>query len=239
MLVAEASWDLVHAFLTRGAVALLPVGAASKEHGRHLPMNADWLLAEALARRVAASKPVAVWPTLNYGHYPAFTDYPGSISLTSATFEAVVAEIAGGIFSSGAGALLLVNTGISTIAPFEAVRDKLSAGPRLAIAHVWQGSRYRQVAARVQREPRGGHAGELETSILMALAPQQVDLRRARPWVPETLATPGALSRTDAANPRYSPDGIFGDPRSATAETGAQLLAAMQADVEAMIAALT
>lgn len=239
MLVAEASWDRVHAFLQRGAVALLPIGAASKEHGRHLPMNADWLLAEALARRLVNNNPIAVWPTLNYGHYPAFTDYPGSISLGAATFEAVVAEIASGILASGARALVVLNTGISTIAPLDAVQNKLPAGQRLSVAHLWRGAGYRQTADRVKREPRGGHAGELETSILLALAPQQVDLRRARPWLPESLAAPGALSRTDPGNPRYSPDGLYGDPRTATAETGERLLAAMQADVEALIAALT
>lgn len=127
------------------------------------------------------------------------------------------------------------SAGVSTLTPLEAVRERLSPDACLEIAHVWPGSRFRQVADSVCREPRGGHAGELETSILLALAPQHVDLDRARAWIPESLAVPGVLSRTDPAHPQYSPDGIFGDPLVATAEKGVRLIAAMQADVEILI----
>jgi creatinine amidohydrolase len=111
LLVAEVSWDVIDLALAGGAVAVLPIGAAAKEHGRHLPMNADWLLAEWLAQRFAERLPVVVWPTLAYGYYPAFTDYPGSVSLRAATFRALIEDIASSIFCSGAASLVVVNCG--------------------------------------------------------------------------------------------------------------------------------
>lgn len=133
--VAEASWDAVEPVLADGAVAVLPIGAAAKEHGRHLPMNADWL-----AQRLVERLPVAVWSTLAYGYYPAFTDYPGSVSLGEATFRALIEDIASSIFRSGAASLVIVNTGISTVAPLEAMRADAREPERIALAHVWQGA---------------------------------------------------------------------------------------------------
>ncbi len=235
LLVAEVNWDAVEPVLAGGAVAVLPVGAAAKQHGRHLPLNADWLLADWLAHRLAERLPVAVWPTLAYGYYPAFTEYPGSVSLSETTFCALIEEIASSIFSSGATALVIVNTGISTVAPLETVRAGAHAAGRIALAHVWLGADLRAAAGRVREEARGGHAGELETSVLLAVAPEQVDMTRARPWMPPSLAMPGAFTHRDSAHPQYSPDGIYGDPTRATRTKGEQLLVAMLADLEKTI----
>jgi creatinine amidohydrolase len=235
LLVADRSWDAVEQALAARPVAVLPVGAAAKEHGRHLPMNADWLLAEWLAQRLAERLPVAVWPTLGYGYYPAFTDYPGSVSLRAVTFRALIEEIASSIFSAGAAALVIVNTGISTVAPLEALRAAADQAGRIALAHVWQGVGLCAAVNTLREEARGGHAGELETSVLLAIAPQQVDMSRARPWLPPSLETPGVLTHRDSAHPQYSPDGIYGDPTRATRAKGEQLLVAMLADLETTI----
>jgi creatinine amidohydrolase len=235
LLVAEVSWDAIAPALAGGAVAVLPVGAAAKEHGRHLPMNADWRLAEWLAQRLAERQPVAVWPTLGYGYYPAFTQYPGSVSLGAATFRALVEEIAKSIFESGAMSLVIVNTGVSTVAPLETLRAAADEPGRIALAHVWQGAGLRAAVDVVREEVRGGHAGELETSVLLAIAPEQVDMSRARPWLPPSLELPGEFTHCDPAHPQYSPDGIYGDPTRATRAKGELLLAAMLADVEKTI----
>jgi creatinine amidohydrolase len=235
LLVAEVSWDAIDSALAGGAVAVLPIGAAAKEHGRHLPMNADWLLAEWLAQRLVERLPVVVWPTLAYGYYPAFTEYPGSVSLRATTFRALIEDIAAGIFGSGATLLVIVNTGISTVAPLEALRAAAAEAGRIALAHVWQGTGLRAAAGALREEARGGHAGEIETSVLLAIAPEQVDMARAQPWLPASLEEPGALTHRDSAYPQYSPDGIYGDPTRATRTKGEQLLVAMLADVEKTI----
>ncbi|MGH8711763.1 MAG: creatininase family protein, partial [Burkholderiales bacterium] len=108
--VADLSWPKVEERVQSGATAILPVGAAAKEHGRHLPLNTDQLQAEWLAARLIEKANVLVWPTLTYGHYPAFTDYPGSCSLSTATFENLVEETLQSIFGSGIKSALILNT---------------------------------------------------------------------------------------------------------------------------------
>jgi len=229
-----ASWPQVAERLANGAAALLPVGAACKQHGPHLPMHSDWLQAEWLARTLAARAPLVSWPTLGYGHYPAFTDYPGSISLSVETFTALVGEILVGIRTAGAGRCLVLNTGISTIAPLQRAIEAGAPGfAALELANVYAGPAYRREEAALREQVRGGHADELETSILLAIAPEQVALERAQDWSGQELR--GAFSRDDASSPGYSPSGVYGNPRLASAAKGRRLLAAM---VEDLLAAL-
>src|SRR5258708_36077821 len=102
-----------------GAAAILPIGAAAKQHGFHLPLNTDRLQAEWLAARIAEPVDALIWPTLTYGHYPAFVEYAGNGSLSAATFEALVHEVAVPIFGGRCRKLLVLNTGNSTLAPVD------------------------------------------------------------------------------------------------------------------------
>ena len=85
---------------------VLPLGAAAKEHGPHLLLRNDEILAEYYARRVVEARPVAVLPTLTYGFYPAFLEYPGSVSLSDDTQRDAVVEIVRSIARHGPAALL-------------------------------------------------------------------------------------------------------------------------------------
>ena len=81
--IEHLTWDEVGRRLAQGASAILPVGAAAKEHGFHLPMNTDRVQAEWLAARIAGRFDALIWPTVTYGYYPAFVDYAGSVSLSA------------------------------------------------------------------------------------------------------------------------------------------------------------
>src|SRR5580700_9024695 len=72
---------------------VVPVGARCKEHGLHLPLNTDWILAQYLAARIAGRCRVIVLPVVQYGFYPAFVEYPGSVSIGEATFCDAIADI--------------------------------------------------------------------------------------------------------------------------------------------------
>jgi creatinine amidohydrolase len=235
---AQLSWPEVERRVTAGAVAVLPVGAACKEHGPHLPMNADLLQAEWLAGALVRRADVLVWPTVSYGYYPAFTDYPGSVSLTRETFQCMVQEILGDIRRAGARAVLILNTGISTIEPLRAAADDMRAPLRIELANVYAGPRCRSVTAAIEEQPRGGHADELETSLLLAIGREHVVLDQAATWTPPVMAARGPFSRSDPGNPRFSPSGVWGDPTLASEEKGRRLLAAMVDDLLAAIETL-
>ncbi len=236
LLVADASWPQVERALAAGGVAALPIGAAAKEHGFHLPLSTDYRQAEWLARQLADAAPVVVWPTLSYGYYPVFVDYPGSISLERGTFCSVVQEVLAGIARAGAQSCAILNTGISTIAPLEEATRRDHEGMTVALINVYAGPRFTRVSREIEEQPFGGHADEIETSLMLALHPEGVDMTRASP-APGPIRR-GLFNRRDPHGPNYSPSGVNGDPTRATPEKGRLLAAALRADVLEAIAAL-
>jgi len=235
---AQLSWPEVERRVKAGAVVVLPVGAACKQHGPHLPMNTDFLQAEWLATALVQSAEVLVWPTVTYGYYPAFTDYPGSVSLTRETFQRMVQEILSEIRRAGVRAVLILNTGISTIEPLQAAAGDMPESMRIELANVYAGPRYRSVTEAIEQQARGGHADELETSILLVIGREQVALDKAQTWSPPAMAVSGPFSRSEQDNPRFSPSGVWGDPTLASDEKGRRLLAAIVGDLLAAVEAL-
>jgi creatinine amidohydrolase len=229
-------WDEVARRIGDGAVAILPIGAAAKQHGFHLPLNTDRIQAEWLAGRMAEEIDALIWPTLTYGHYPAFVEYAGSSSLSISTFEALVREVAGQILAGGCPKLLVLNTGISTLAPVDRALTRLASE---RVKHLWihEGPRYPRVAKQLAEQSHGSHADELETSLMLALAPHLVDMTRAEASPELNQETPGALTPSDPKSPNYSRSGSYGDPTRATAAKGEALLAAMLDDLHEQAAA--
>ena len=234
--IERMTWQHVARRIGDGVPAILPIGAAAKQHGFHLPLNTDRLQAEWLAARIAEPVDALIWPTLTYGHYPAFVAYAGSSSLSAATFEMLVHEVAAGILGSGCGKLLVLNTGISTLAPVDRALARLNTSRAM---HVWTqgGPRYPRVAKGLAQQGHGSHADELETSLMLALASDLVDMTRAEASPAVTENTPGPLTPSDPNSPNYSRSGSYGDPTLATPAKGEMLLAAMLDDLNEQIAA--
>jgi creatinine amidohydrolase len=228
--IERMHWDEVARRIEDGAVAILPIGAAAKQHGFHLPLNTDRIQAEWLAGRMAEKIDALVWPTLTYGHYPAFVEYAGSSSLSISTFEALVREVAGQILGSGCLKLLVLNTGVSTLAPADRALARL-ANERVKHLWIYEGPRYPRIARQLSEQSHGSHADELETSLMLALAPHLVDMSRAEASPMIAKAAPGRLTPTDKTSPNYSRSGSFGDPTLATLEKGEALLAAIREDL--------
>jgi len=156
-------------------------------------------------------------------------DFPGSISLSRDTFTALVREVLAGVQRSGAAGIVLLNTGISTIESLEYLVQSMAAAWSVGLIHVYSGPRFERVQSQVEHQPCGGHADESETSLLLAIAPEQGDMTRAEP-APGKIEH-GPLNRYDPAAPNYAPAGTTGDPRLATLEKGRRLLAAQVEDV--------
>ena len=235
--VAGLSWDQVGQRLAAGTAAILPIGAGAKQHGLHMNMATDQLFAEYFSRALADRIDALIWPTLSYGAYPAFIAYAGSVSLSNRTFQAVVTEIADALLGFAARRVLILDTGLSTIAPVEAA-IRASRDPAL-IRHVkvFAGPRFLKTADELKEQPYGTHADEIETSLMLAIAPELVDMARAAPcpFLP-TGPSSGTLSPDDPSSPNYAPSGSFGDPTLASADKGARLLAAILDDLMEMAA---
>lgn len=228
--VADLSWPEVETRINGGAVALLPVGAGSKQHGLHLPMASDYLQANWLADRLAMLANVLVWPTLAYGYYPAFVEYPGSVTLRGETFRAVAEEILADLLRWELRRVVVLNTGVSTIEPLRDAIRTVDVETRIRLANVYQGPRYLAAAAETREQPRGGHADEAETSIMLVVAPAKVAMSLARPCCNVPLIA-GPLRRRDRTAANFSPDGVYGDPSLATQAKGDRLVRAIIDDL--------
>jgi creatinine amidohydrolase len=230
--VAGLTWDEVGERLEAGAAAMLPIGAGAKQHGLHMPMATDRVFADYFARALAERIDALIWPTLTYGAYPAFVAYAGSVSLSNATFQAVVTEIADSLLGFGAGRVLILDAGLSTIEPVEAAIGATRDPSLIRHVTLFAGPRFLKTAHQLKEQPYGTHADEMETSLMLAIAPELVDMARAMPApARETPPPPGPLSPEDSFSPNYSPSGSFGDPTLASADKGSLLLAAILDDM--------
>jgi creatinine amidohydrolase len=228
--IERLTWDEVARRIAGGAAAILPIGAAAKQHGFHLPLNTDRMQAEWLSARLAERFDALIWPTLSYGYYPAFTEYAGSSSLSALTFEAMVHEISSGILDSGCKALFVLNSGISTLAPVERAMARLDITKAMHL-RIYEGPRYLRAAEALTQQGHGSHADELETSLMLALAPQLVDMARAKASPALKHEIPGRLTPSDKSSPNYSRSGSYGDPTLATPAKGEVLLTAILDDL--------
>jgi creatinine amidohydrolase len=242
--IEDLTWpEVAERFAADDTIVLVPIGARAKEHGAHLPMQTDYLLARALCDGVAARLPVLIAPVVDFGYYPAFRHYPGSQHLRPETFAALLTDVLDGLIAQGARRIALINTGVSTEAPITTVvRETYErTGRRVPVAHIRALGRG---VADIFEQKLGGHADEHETSLMLAIAPERVRLDRARcdygagPDLPQTVFYLPTIFRDAPGDPDHSTTGARGDPTLATAEKGRIALDAAVAELVAGIEAL-
>lgn len=207
----DLTWPEAKERFEQGALVVIPIGAAAKAHGHHLPLKTDALTARALAQSLVDRLPVVAAPVLGLGYYPAFTSFAGSQHLGAGTFKAVVRELLDGFVAQGGRRFALLNTGVSTEQPLDEV-----AGARADTLVLHMRLTGRAAEALVEHKD-GGHADERETSVVLALDPRSVRM--------DKLAPAGPFEQSAAT----------GDPTRATSFKGERLLAAR---IEDMILAL-
>ena len=126
-MLAELTWTEAERALTPETIVVIPLGAGSKEHGPHLELRNDAILAEYFTRRVLAAADVVIAPLVNTHFYPAFVEYPGSISLSFETARALIVDLVRSPAWPSAQALLRAEHGRVHDAP--AGRLGRGAGP--------------------------------------------------------------------------------------------------------------
>ena len=216
--LADLTWIEAERVLTPDAVVVIPLGAAAKEHGPHLRLDNDYEMAEYLKRRVLASADVVVAPTVAYHFYPAFLEYPGSTHLAFETSRDLVADIVRSLAGYGPRKFYVLNTGVSTVRPLVATAELLAEeGILLRFTDILEVAAAAEEAIREQE--RGTHADEIETSMMLYIAPDRVDMSRAvREDRPRNGR--GGLTRVEGGEGIYSESGVWGDATLATREKG-------------------
>jgi creatinine amidohydrolase len=244
---AYLTWKQVDE-LPRPATLLVLPTAAIEQHGHHLPLATDTLINNLLLGRalelLPPDLPVYALPPLCYGKSNEHLGFPGTLSLSSSTFLAVVRDIASSIAAAGFRRLALYNThgGNASLVDVLARDVRAEFGLTTFTLFGSPGASFAGVSA--QERQYGFHAGEIETSFLLHAIPQLV--RRASYTAnyiadagKQELLTPEGSSANFAWMTRdISATGVMGDPRPATAENGARWTQEAAAHIARLLVAM-
>ena len=234
MELATAHWPDVEAAARR--LLVVPVGSL-EQHGAHLPLDTDTRVAVAVAARACAGRAgVGLAPAIAIGASGEHADFPGTLSIGHVALSTLLVEL-GRHASLHWPAMLLVNGHGGNAGAIRDALGKLRAEGR--DGHVWHaGVRPTMLAAAGVTLTADAHAGRVETSLMLALAPADVRLSDAAAGETRPLAEVMASLRAGGVR-RVSPNGVLGDPAGASAAEGESLLALMVADLKATVARLT
>ena len=234
VLLQDLTWIEAERILTDKTIVVIPLGAAAKEHGPHLRLKNDGTLAEYFKARVLHEADVVIAPTVAYHFYPAFLEYPGSVSLRLETARDLIVDICTSLARYGPRRFYVLNTGVSTLRALEpAAHEMAKVGILLRYTNILQVAG--PVEKAISQQEGGTHADEIETSMMLYIAPDSVDMSQA---AQDYHPGQGGLTRDPKGVGTYSPTGIYGDATLATREKGEIVVEAIVAGVLQDIEAL-
>lgn len=215
-------------------VAVLPLGA-TEQHGPHLPLGVDTVLADGIVAAslplLPAGLPVLFLPTQQIGLSPEHARFAGTLTLSAETVIRMWKEIGAGVARAGVKKLVLFNAHGGHVGAMDIVARELRAEHGLIVYSVsWfnlpLGDAGAQFGAGEHRF--GVHAGDIETSMMLALAPQQVRMAEAKNFrstseqraADYAILGNGKSAKLGWAMEDYNPQGAAGNAAAATAARG-------------------
>lgn len=215
-----------------GIVAVLPLGA-TEQHGPHLPMSVDACIAdgivERLASRLPAESPVLFLPTQAVTKSVEHSDYPGTLHLSFETVVRVWVEIGACVARAGVRKLVLLNAHGGNVAAMDVAARELRFRESMSVFSLnWFGVGMPEGVFSEREQAHGIHAGDMETSVMLALDPANVDMAFAedfRSGAEDFASRYPGIALSGPAKPAWlmqdmNPAGACGEAHLATAEKG-------------------
>lgn len=226
MELSRMSWAQAREALREAKVALLPVGS-TEQHGPHLPLGTDWLTAQEIAKRASSRGKWLVLPTIPVGVSEHHRQFWGTLWVPPEVLRDYVMGVARALASHGLRRLVLVNGHGGNTAALEEAARRLRHEGIYAFVYVW----WRAIPEVISQvlEGSGSHAGELETAVVLAIAPELVCTEKYREAAEKSAPewgkkVEGVEIGFDTVD--FSQSGAIGDPSRATVEKGERILQA-------------
>ncbi len=224
----EMNWPDIKTAIAGGMKTVLVAVGSTEQHGPHLPTMTDALIGDVVAERVAAKLGNAlVGRTISVGCSEHHLAFPGTISLKSATLKMVINDYIDSLLRSGFKKIVFVPSHGGNFAPVrDAIDEARRRHPDADITGFTDLMRFIKIfydasaEFGISEEESGGHAGESETSIMMALRGHLIPLDRLAPGYIGPAGERELKIIFEQGMPALTQNGILGDPRKATAEKG-------------------
>lgn len=205
-------------------VAILPVGAV-EAHGPHLPLGTDNLLAERLAEKLADEVDAFQLPTLPFGQVWSLKNFPGSINVSNESLISMLVDIGESSYQQGFEIFVMLNGHLgNAVALKEAARKLYAACPELKVFYFFYPGMNEEVK-RVRETPSSHatyfHACEIETSFMLYLAEDYVDMGKAIEDIPDI---PLSADVTPTPWEEFTQSAVLGDATLATKEKGERII---------------
>jgi creatinine amidohydrolase len=230
MYVADQTWPDLADYVAEESVAVVPLGS-TEQHGPHLPLSTDHVIAENLARAAADRAGVLCTPTVNVGVSEHHRQFHGTMWVSPPAFRDYVESFSRNLTYHGIDRVVYVNAHGGNTQHLQEVARRLR-GDRTMFATPWMWDESITDLVTSIFETNGPHAGPKETSMLLYL-----DEANVKPEEFENARDGGLQHLEDAGHRRHgarvhydaienAPNGAFGDQTDATAEKGEQLFEA-------------
>ncbi|UCH79595.1 MAG: creatininase family protein [Nitrospiraceae bacterium] len=204
--------------LKKTKTIIFPFGTV-EEHGSHLPLNTDTLIIYEILKRVVKKRKVFLAPPLYYGVCTSTSQHPGTISISPATLRRITYDLTKDAYEKGLRNIFLITGhggGLHSSAMKEASETLVNElkGIRIAVLCPYDMLHYE--LSEIADTPNDSHAGEIETSLILSLAPELVKGRAKEeyPRLPKPFTVKNKI--------KYWPGGVWGNPGKASKEKGDQ-----------------
>lgn len=225
--------DEVEAAIKEFPVAILPMGA-TEQHGHHLPLGVDIYLAEGVSRKLSEKTGALLLPTQPFGYSWVWRDIPGTVSLQQHHVEAVIKDVAHSVARYGVKMLVLVNGHDANNASMKYATRELADELDIPVIYLFYPNLNKIIEELCDSPTWHGmvHACEFETSLMLALKPELVDMSKA---VREYPDKPKLYGKSSISLGDLSKSGVYGDATKATQEKGEKMLSYFVNEMEQIL----
>lgn len=220
------TWPQIYEQIRGGRETVIVPFGSTEQHGRHLPLGTDSVIGDEVGCGLAERLNAFLAPTLRFGCSEHHLAFAGTISLSEDAFRSVVKDIVRSLCKHGFKRIILLPTHGGNFAPLKQAFSELEPieGVRILAFTDLEGLLKTAFKSSgtfgVDPAKSGAHAGEWETSVMLALRTEQVDMERASEGFLGGIAEVRAKITTGLEN--LDKNGVLGDPRMGNVKSGRQ-----------------